>query len=673
MIELTLALLLVGAPQDDDSDKVRALFDRLVKAMADKEGAAINRCFHIPRMMKEVEDRGFGAGSKEAERKRARAFEAVLPQIAEQSAATGATWDRIRLLQLKVRPDGDAEALCRMTIGGDRSRVRIWLAKDGQEWRIYDLEMQEGNLRLSIIVGSVWAGLGADEKIKKAVLNSFLAMQRAEKELQSGDSEKALKILEKALASEPPPFLKAWLEVMVTQAHIAEGEYEEAIASADRTLALQKDLHLAHLLKAGAYFQLEDYKKCLEAAHEYVKQSGDDADAWEMIGDAHDKLSNRKEAIAAYRKGAAADDEEHSNRMSLGRLLIADGQAAEAAIVLKEASKNAPTDELVFDEAAELLDGAGQFDAVLEMARDYTKRAPDDVEGPRWEGKALRKLKRFDEAEKALLKGLEKNEDDPDLEEELVFTLAQAGKDADAMKRADKVAAEYEDFGRFLRAFVHVTAARAGKALEELRAMLDSSPGLVERVEKEPAFEKLRQEVDLQILIGRAKAAIEFEIQAQEKVEEKDWEGLLKLAKERVAAAPDHAQAHFMQGQALRKLGKFFDAELALKAAISKTKSKTLFREELGRALAAQGKLDEALPLADELIANEEKVEGLYLRAVANAMCKKTDAALKALAEVFEEDPDWHHVVAEDDDLVELRKLPACKALIKKAKAKSEE
>lgn len=677
MLNLALAFLLAASPQDTDADKVGALFDRLVKSMADKDADAMNRCFHARRMMKELEVRGFGtpAATPEAADLKVQALQGALAKLATNAGAIGAAWEKIRLLRLQVGPDGtEAEAFCRMTIGGAKSRVRFWLAKEEEWWKVYDFEMQEGSLRLSILVGSVWAGMGGNEKGRKAVLGSFLALQRATAELEAGEPEKAQKIVRTALESKPPAMLLGWLEVVNAQASIALGEYEEAVKAAGRVLEHQADVHLAHLLQAQALFELQDYEKCIEAAQEYLKRSGDDVDGWELVGNAQDKLSNRKEAIAAYRKGAAADDEEFANRVSLGRLLIADGKPAEAATVLQEASKNAPADEGVFEEAAAMLDGAGEFAAVLQLARDQAKRTPDEVEAVIWEGKALRKLKRFDEAEKALLKGLEKDEEDQELAEELIFTLAQGGKDVEALKRVDKIAAEDEDRGRFLRAFVHVSSGRSGKAIEELKAMLDSYPDGVDEIEQEPAFEKLRQEVDLQILIGRAKAVREFDAAAAERMGEKDWEGLLKLARERIGLAPDHAHAHYHQGYALLRLGRPFDAELAFKAAIGKTKDKILFRDELGRALAVQGKLDEALALAEELLANhKDRTPGLHLRVVAYVMAKKLEPALKALEEVLKEDPYWHAAVEADDDLEEFRKLQACQDLLKKAKAKGDE
>ena len=51
-----------------------------------------------------------------------------------------------------------------------------------------------------------------------------------------------------------------------------------------------------------------------------MKFVGDDSIAWFWIGMCYEKLGNPKEAMAAYRKGIAADDSEPENRRRLDQL-----------------------------------------------------------------------------------------------------------------------------------------------------------------------------------------------------------------------------------------------------------------------------------------------------------------------------------------------------------------
>ncbi len=194
----------------------------------------------------------------------------------------------------------------------------------------------------------------------------------------------------------------------------------------------------------------------------------------------------------------------------------------------------------------------------------------------------------------------------------------------------------------------------------------------MDEVEQEPVFAKLRQGAELQKLLAAAHASVDFIAEAEKRKEKDDWDGLLKLTRDRVNGVSEDKWGHYYQGVAHRRLGSFFDAELALKAAITRTKDKSEFREELGRAMAGQGKLDEALALADELAAAGSKEDALLLRVVAHALVKKLEPARQALAELLEKFPDSLYAVGIDADLVEFRKLPGCQALLKKAKAKDE-
>jgi tetratricopeptide (TPR) repeat protein len=672
---IALSLVLSSAPQDQSSteeEKIRGALDALVKAMAGRDRAGISACFHPRRMIKELDAQGFklpGTGP-EKEEQGIRALQAALPSIAGNMAAIGTAWEKIRTLGVHFQPGAEeVEALCRVTAGGSKTRMRFWLVKEEGAWKIFDFEVQEGNMRLSVTVGAIAANLGADEKTRKAMMTAFVALRKAAVQLGSGDADEAHKIIQEALGDDPPGIMRAWMELIDTQALLVLEKHGDAIKAADRLLGHQKDMFVAHHLKAAALFELGEYEKCIESEREFLKNMGDDAEAWIVVGNAHDKLHQADKAIEAYRKGAAADDEEFANRLQLGRLLIAAGRAAEARPVLKEASRNGTPEDDAFEQAAGFLDGAGDAIGTLELAEERIKRTPDDATVLAWQGKSLRKLKRFDEAEKVLRPAVEKNKDERELAEELIFTLAQAGKEREAMERSDAMAGEDADRARFLRAFVHVTAGRAGKAIEELRAMLEADADGVEEIEKEPVFEKLRQEVDLQIVIGRAKARRAFLNEVGRLSEKEDWDGVLKISKEQAGATPEDRYAHYYQGYALRRLGRPFDAELAFKAAIAKSKDNTDFSAEFAKALAAQGKLDEALALADRVLAESKAEEtGLLIRVLAYALVKKSDPALKALDVLLEKHPEWRHVVEGDADLAEFLKLEACQELLKRAK-----
>ena len=608
------------------------------------------------------------------EEQRIKVLQTALTKIGDnQSAALGNAWEKIRLLRLKPHPEGgEAEAFCRLTLSaGSRTKLRLWMVKNGDAWQIYDLEMQEESIRLSVTLGAVYAAMSGDDKTKRTMILAFTTLQKAMAKLGEGEAEEAHELLKKALEAEPPALVRAWLELVNGQTLAIVGKYEDAVASADRVLAMQKDLLVAHHLKAAALFELEEYEKCIDSEKEFMKGVGDDAEAWEKIGESYEHLKKADDAIGAYRKGAASDDEEHACRLAAGRLLLEAGKGAEATAPLVEAIRNAKNPEIL-DQAAELVDRKGEPAALLALAEEQAKATPDEVSVARWKGRALRKLKRFEEAEKVLRAAVAKEEEDHAVEEELIFTLAYAGKEKEAMERLDALAAHEEERAPFLRAYVHAVGDRTAKALEELTKYFDIAEDasyLITLVGDEPVFKKVREDKGYPALVERTKSKSEYSTAVNALLEKEDWEALLKLSRDRAGAAPDHARAHYYQGYALRRLGRFLDAEIALKKAIEKKKDKSEYKEELAKALAAQGRLDEALAVADDLVKSKVKEAGLFLRVAVYAIAKKADPALYALEELLKVDADWAGAVESDTDLEEFCKLQAVKALLKKYKS----
>jgi tetratricopeptide (TPR) repeat protein len=165
-------------------------------------------------------------------------------------------------------------------------------------------------------------------------------------------------------------------------------------------------------------------------------------------------------------------------------------------------------------------------------------------------------------------------------------------------------------------------------------------------MDKEPVFEKLRSDK----LVAAARAAAEYG-KARQMPDLPDEE-LLRIARERAEAAPDHALAYYDQGRALRRLRRYAEAETVLRKAAS--------GDELGRALAAQGKLEEALAVTDEMLG----------RVAVYVIAGKRDTALQALQALLEKHPDRHSDIAMDDDFAEFRRLPAVQDQLRKARAK---
>ena len=659
------------SPQEsraDQESKIRKSLEMLGRAMADQDKDTIANQFHIPRLIQEFQRAGLP--TPEGQQDKARLLVRIrqmLPAMAAGPAALGLPWEKIRTVGVKVLQGGDeAEALCWVTMGGARSKVRFWLARDGTEWKAFDMEFMEAGVRLSLTAGALAAAIGKDGEANKAVLASFRAIFKAVKQIMSGELEEARESLHAARNDKSPGVITAWIEVLDAQALQALDKHEEALQAADRALERQKGFHLAHSIKAASYVALKEYQKAILAEKEYLRLAGDDPEAWALLGDAYERLKEVDLAIEAYRKGAASDDEDFANRFSAGRLLLARGKAAEAKPLFQAASKNAPPDEDTFEEAADLLAGAGEYASVLEMAEERLRRTPDDATVLIWQGRSLRKLSRFGDAEKVLQHSLDKESKSHGLLEELVFALAQGGKEGEALKYLKGYEVEAPSRARFLRLFIHAAAGRIDKALEELRPILLDDPDELDAIHQESTFDKLRQNEDAKKLMDAARAKREFTRDLGQFLVDKNWEGLVAFTRKRIAVAPEDGEALHFQGIALRRLKRFEEAERVLRQASNKWKKGTESEDELGRTLASLGRVEEALAIAK----NPDMVRGLLLQVAIHAIAKNPEAALKALEELLKDDAGWHEWVEDDKDLEELRKLPACQALLKKAREK---
>ncbi|HLF91896.1 MAG TPA: tetratricopeptide repeat protein, partial [Planctomycetota bacterium] len=144
---------------------------------------------------------------------------------------------------------------------------------------------------------------------------------------------------------------------------------------------------------------------------------------------------------------------------------------------------------------------------VLELSRKRLERAPDDGDAWEWSGQALRQLKRFAEAEKALRTAIEKL---PEAargysREELGLALAQLGRTDEALAVAEALQAGRKGGSLRLRAFALALAKRDDEAAKALGALLGEFKGYVWIVERDPAFEGLRKRPDVAEMIQRAK------------------------------------------------------------------------------------------------------------------------------------------------------------------------
>lgn len=658
---MVLLLVLALAPQQAET-KVRESLGVLEKALVSKD-EAVGDLIDVSRLLREMERRGSIPDGNFRYRS-ARRLEDNLGTITSAPGALNGGWNKIEPLTVKLNGAGDeAEALCRVTIGGKPCKFRFWLARSGDTWRTFDLEKQDGTYRLSVIGLQYTPGVHDDEE-RQSLRDGVQTLQRAAMHLNKGQAEGARDALAMARRSTPPEYVMDWIDLVDGQALHSLGDDAAGLKAADRVLVRQKDLAVAHRLKATCHAGLGEHAKAIAAGNEYLKLVGDDAEMWTLIGKASEELDQTEQAIAAYRKGADADPQDCACRLELGRVLLALRRAAEAAPVLTAAVAQALADEDVFERAADLLDRAGAHAEALAISDVAAVQRSDEAPVLLRRGRALRKLGRSKEAEETLTRASKLHLDDREIPMELTLVLAQSGKDAQAQERMGTSAPS-----ALIRAFVHAAAGRSGPALEQLKIAFQAEqdlPASLAWIEQEPVFEKLRGEA----IFKSAGATRDY--WAARLNRRLSPEQMLAVAQQRIQALPDDGLARFDEGRMLRKLKKFAEAEASLRQALEKSADKSRVQEELARTIAAQGRLDDALAIAEGFIKATPKTPeaGMDLRVAIFVLSGKKDAALKALTTFLDRYPAWNASALAGDDLDDFRRQPAVQELLRKARSK---
>ena len=661
---LLLLIALAASPQQAES-KVRESIGALEKALVAKD-ESVGDLFDVSRLLKEMERRGSIPDSNFRYRS-ARRLEDNLSTIASAPGALHGGWNKIEPLTVRIAGD-DADALCRVTIGGKPSKFRFWLTRSGDSWKPFDLEKLDGTYRLSVIGLQYTPGVHDDEE-RQSLRDGVQTLQRGAMHLAKGQADGARDALAMARRSTPPEYVMDWIDLVDGQALHALGDAAAGLQAADRVLVRQKDLAVAHRLKATCHAALGDYAKAIAAGKEYLKLVGDDAEMWTLIGRAFEDQDQADEAIEAYRKGAEADAQDDAIRLELGRILLNRRRTEEAAAFFTAAVGVAAADEDTFERAADLLDRAGAHAEALALSGAAALRRADEAPVLLRRGRALRKLGRTREAEETLVRASKLHLDDKEIPRELVLVLAQSGKDAEAQERVRSVAPGSTGPHALVRAFVHAAAGRSGPALEELKTVFKAEPELpatVAWIEKEPVFEKLRGEA----LVKSAQAARDYWVARLNPKLAPDE--MLRIAQERIRAFPEDGLAIYDEGRMLRRLQRLAEAETSLRKALEKSGDPSKVQQELGRTLASLGRLDDALAIADGLIkaAPKSPEPGMDLRVAVFILSGKRDAAIKALQTLLDRYPAWNGAAIAGSDLDEFRRQPAVQELLRKARSK---
>ena len=365
---LLLFLALATAPQQAET-KVRDAIGALEKALTAKDDSVGDQ-FDFQRLLKEMERRGsIPEGTADGFQSRGvRRLEDNFSTIVSAPGALYGGWERVEPLSVRINPSGDeAQAFCRVTIGGKKGKFRFWLSRAGDAWKPFDYENLDGTYRLSVI-GLQYAPGVYDDEDKNSLRDGVMTLQRGAVYLSKGQAAGARDALAMAKRSTPPAYVMDWIELVDGLALNALGNSSAGLKAADRVLAHQKDLAVAYRLKAACHLALGEPAKTILAAKEYLGLIGDDAEAWTLVGAACEKLDQADQALEAYRKAADADAEDPDSRRKLCRLLRRLRRFDEAEGSIRQAIERSADKTLFQDELGRTLAARGKLEDALAVA-----------------------------------------------------------------------------------------------------------------------------------------------------------------------------------------------------------------------------------------------------------------------------------------------------------------
>jgi tetratricopeptide (TPR) repeat protein len=193
-----------------------------------------------------------------------------------------------------------------------------------------------------------------------------------------GRSEEALAQFERALALNPD-YPEARNNLGSTL-HVLRRS-EEAIAHYHQALASRPDYPPAHYNLGNALHALGRYEEAITHYHTALILSPSYAEAHNALGLAKHRLGRSEEAVVAFRKAVALKSDYADAHHNLANALMALGKMHAAIAAFDDAIALAPKRAAFFlglVNAKRVITGDRHFEAMLELARDFTSLSRDE-------------------------------------------------------------------------------------------------------------------------------------------------------------------------------------------------------------------------------------------------------------------------------------------------------
>lgn len=344
-------------------------------------------------------------------------------------------------------------------------------------------KVPEQAAEFTLALGSLGAALNALGRHEEALQasqhalaedsrNDFALEQKVEALLGLGRDDEAIELCRQAAELDPPPFR---IVVKLSQLLFQRNENAQALAAADRALAIDAHSATALGIKGAALLELGRADEAIEPLDEAIRLAPTYVFGMERKGAALAQVGRREEAVEVFRHLIAANADDNDSRLNLADNLRLLGRFDEALVEIDELLARRADDAVALgtkgqilvglkrrEEGVALLGRSLELNPQLEWARrdlahalrylsrheqslatfnDIIARDPDDVDALSWKGEQLFNLERYDEAIIALDRALALKPDYPLALGTKGEVLSAQGKPADAIELLEKALA----------------------------------------------------------------------------------------------------------------------------------------------------------------------------------------------------------------------------------------
>ncbi len=263
------------------------------------------------------------------------------------------------------------------------------------------------------------------------------------------------------------------------------GRFSEAQTRYEAALEANPDSLSAGLGLVRSRIRLEELESAITLLDQ-LRQKHPQATAIEYwTGRVQEQLGHRSEARQAYEKAISLDESGPAlvkSYISLTRILGKDGKTEAAENILSKAKARFPEDPLVYQALAELSSSRGSFEKAVEQYEQALELDPGNLALHFAKAVALRKARRFEEAERQLDHVEKMAQDYPGLALERGNLLEASGRSEAALAAYEKALAEAPDS---LDMMLRVGCARASAgqgepAVELLNQVYEERPNSAE-------------------------------------------------------------------------------------------------------------------------------------------------------------------------------------------------